>query len=73
MELLATLAAILILCAQKLSTLDRYHCQCTVYTTTGYTGNEMDLVYTATRYSSNNIDLGCTTVGNIEFTALGTV
>ena len=44
-----------------------------VYTTTGYASSEMDHVYTATRYASNDIDLGCTTIGNIEFTTLGTV
>ena len=43
-----------------------------VYTTTWYTSSDMDLVYTATGYVSNNIDLGCTTIRNINFTALGT-
>ena len=43
-----------------------------VYTTAGYASSEMDHVYTATRYASNDIDLGCTTIGNIEFTALDT-
>ena len=33
----------------------------------------MDPVYIATGYASNDIDLGCTTTGNIEFTALGTL
>ena len=32
----------------------------------------MDLVYTATGYASNDTDLGCKTIGNTEFTALGT-
>ena len=43
-----------------------------VYTTAEYASSDMDHVYTATRYGSNDIDLGCTTIGNIEFTALGT-
>ena len=42
-----------------------------VYTTAGYTSSDMNLVDTATGYS-NDTDLGCTTIGNIEFTALGT-
>ena len=43
-----------------------------VYTTAGYAASEMDHVYIANRYASNDIDLQCTTIGNIEFTALGT-
>ena len=52
-----------------------------VCTTTGYTrptsqllgaSSDMDLVYTATGYTSNDTDLGCKTIGNTEFTALGT-
>ena len=43
-----------------------------VYTSDGYASTEMDHVYTATRYARNDIDLGCTTIGNMEFTALGT-
>ena len=43
-----------------------------VYTTAGYASSEMDHVYTATRYASNDIDLGCTTIGNMKFTALST-
>ena len=41
-----------------------------VYTTAGFASCEMNHVYTTTRYASN--DLGCTTTGNIEFTALAT-
>ena len=41
-----------------------------VYTTAGYASSEMDRMYTATRYASN--DIVCTTIGNIQFTALGT-
>ena len=42
------------------------------YTTTGYASNDIDLAYTAAGYTINDIDLGCITIGNIEFTALGT-
>ena len=40
--------------------------------TAGYASSDMDLAHIATGYASNDIDLGCTTIGNIEFTALGT-
>ena len=43
-----------------------------VYTTIGYEGSDTDTVYPDTGYASNDIDIGCTTIGNIEFTALGT-
>ena len=43
-----------------------------VYTTAGYASSDMDLVYTATGSARNDIESGCTTIENIELTALGT-
>ena len=43
-----------------------------MYRATGYACNDIVLVYIATGCASNDIDLGCTTIGNIEFTALHT-
>ena len=42
-----------------------------VYTTARYISSDTDHAYTATGYASNDTDLGCTTIADIEFTALG--
>ena len=41
-----------------------------VYTTAGCASSDMNLVYAG--YANNDIDVGCSTIGQIEFTALGT-
>ena len=43
-----------------------------VYRTAGYTSSDMDLVYTVTGYACSDIYFGCATIGNIDFTTLGT-
>ena len=41
-------------------------------TTAWYASSDTDFEYTAAGCNSNNTDLGCTTIGNMEFNALGT-